>query len=637
MVWQASPGRVAWLAVLTVAQGLLPTATVWVSKLVVDAVVAAVNAGGDPATVDVVVRLVLIQFALGAAGIGLGHATSILQQRLTDVVGHRLNVQVLARANALDLAHFETPEFYDRLRNAQRLGSQPVQLVTGGLLQLARNTIVLVSMVALLARFHPLLPVAIVIASLPHLLAQMYYGRFGWRLMHRQAPLWRRQNYLSGIMTGDAHAKEIRIFGLGDHLLGQYVETAQEVIRQDWDFRSRRRRSTSLLNLLSTGVTSLAYLYAALQAALGRIGLGDLTLYSGAVRQAQGTLEQLLNGVTSIYETNLQVDDLFAFLDFQPAVVSGARLLPVPRPLRHGIEFRDVSFTYPLSSVAPTAENGRPGRPPGGPGWPGGGRRERDGCTSGAGSRPQGAREVLKGVSFLLPAGKTVAIVGANGAGKTTLVKLLARLYDPRAGEILLDGVNLRDLDLDDLRRQVAVVFQDYARFQLPARDNVGFGQVSQLADLDRITRAAAQGGAAPAIERLPEGYETTLGRMFSGGVELSGGEWQKVALSRAFMRTPEDVLGDGGAADAAQILVLDEPTAALDAQAEYEVYERFRELTRGKTTLLISHRFSTVRMADLIVVMEHGRVAEQGSHADLITAGGIYARLYEMQAGRYR
>ncbi|HEX2514604.1 MAG TPA: hypothetical protein VH257_07840, partial [Chloroflexota bacterium] len=252
MVWQASPGRVATLAALTLVQGLVPTAMVWVSKLVVDGVVAAVTSGGDPAAMAAVVRYVGLQFLLGAAQILLGHATSIIQQRLADVVGHRLNVQVLARANALDLAHFETPEFYDRLRNAQRLGSQPVNLVTGGLLQLARNTIVLVSMVALLARFHPVLPAVIVLASLPSLLSQMYYGRFGWQLMHRQASLYRKQNYLASLMTSDSHAKEIRLFGLGDHLLGRYVETAQDVIRQDWDFRSRRRRSQTLLSLLST-------------------------------------------------------------------------------------------------------------------------------------------------------------------------------------------------------------------------------------------------------------------------------------------------------------------------------------------------------------------------------------------------
>jgi len=615
MVWHASPGRVATLAVLTVVQGLLPTATIWVAKLVVDGVVAAVTSGGNPEAIAVVVRYVGWQFVLGAAQIGLGHVSSIVQQRLSDVVGHQLSVQVLARANALDLAHFETPEFYDRLRNAQRLGSQPVNLVTGGLLQLARNAIVLVSMVALLARFHPALPLIIVLAALPSLLSQMYYGRFGWQLMHRQASMYRKQNYLASVMTSDSHAKEIRLFGLGDHLLGRYVETTQEVLRQDWDFRSRRRRSQSLLSLLSTSVGTGAYLYAVLQAAAGRISLGDLTLYSGAVSQTQNTLQQLLTGISSIYETNLQVDDLFTYLDFKPVVVSGPRLVKVPRPLQHGVEFRNVTFTYPLSSAAgaPTGD-GRP-RPP----W-----MRHDG-SGGDGRRHRGPREVLKGVSFTLPAGKTVALVGANGAGKTTLVKLLGRLYDPTEGEILLDGTNLREFDLEDLRSQVAVVFQDYARYQLPARDNIGFGQVDRLADTERIVRAAAQDGAEPVIERLSDGYDTTLGRMFSGGVELSGGEWQKVALARGFMR------------DSPQLLVLDEPTAALDAQAEYDIYERFRALTQGRTTLLISHRFSTVRMADLIVVLEDGRIIEQGSHEQLQAAAGTYARLYEMQAQRYR
>ena len=603
LVWQASPKRVAALAALTVLQGLQPTANVWLSKLVVDGVVAAVQSGGDPELLRYVVWLVALQFVLSAAGIALGHAASFVQQALSDVVGHRLSVQVLAKANTLDLAHFETPEFYDTLRNAQRLGSQPVQLVTGGLLQLVRNAIVLISMIALLARFHVLLPVVVLLASLPHLLAQMYYGRFGWRLMHRQAPLYRQQGYLGSVMTGDNHAKEIRLFGLADHLLGRYVAIALEVMRQNWDFRTRQRRTSSLLSLISTAATSGTYLYIVLRAAAGRISLGDLTLYSSAVNQAQSTLLSLLNGISSVYETNLQVDDLFTFLDFEPKVVSGPRRLKVPVPIREGVEFRDVHFSYPPSTPS---ENGAARA-----------ARRANGT--------EGAREVLKGVSFTIPAGKTVALVGANGAGKTTLVKLLSRLYDPTGGHVFLDGTDLREFDLDDLRRQIAVAFQDYARYQLPARDNIGFGQVERLADTARIEVAAAQGGAEPVIARLPQGYETTLGRMFSGGVDLSGGEWQKIALARGFMR------------EGAQLLVLDEPTAALDAQAEYEIYERFRELTRGKTTLLISHRFSTVKMADHIVVLEHGRVIEQGSHEALTAAGGTYARLYDMQARRYR
>ena len=656
LVWHASPGQVVILAVITVLQGLLPTATVWISKLVVDSVVAAVASHGDPDRLRGVVWLVALQFGFAATGVALNHAAAIVQQALSDVVGHRLGIQVLAKANSLDLAHFETPEFYDKLRNAQRLGSQPVQLVTGGLLQLVRSAIVLISMIALLARFHVLLPVVVLLASLPQLLAQMYYGRFGWRLMHRQAPLYRQQGYLGSVMTGDQHAKEIRLFGLGDHLLGRYVDVALEVMRQNWDFRTRQRRTSSLLSLLSTAATSGSYLYIVLRAAAGRISLGDLTLYSAAVGQAQGTLQTLLSSVSSVYETNLQVDDLFTFLDFQPQIVSGPRSLSVPRSLRHGVEFRDVSFSYPLSTPSGDGAAGLLFMPDGRghrieSGWDrrrpasnGASRAVRSGDTPG--SRPrQSAREVLKGVSFAIPAGQAAALVGANGAGKTTLVKLLARLYDPTAGQVLLDGIDLRDFDLADLRRQIAVVFQDYARYQLPARDNIGFGQVEQLDDEPAIVAAATQGGAGPVIARLPQGYDTTLGRLFSGGVELSGGEWQKIALARGFMRANEPSFRDrpnggsdeGVAAGNAQVLILDEPTAALDAQAEFEIYERFRELTRGKTTLLISHRFSTVRMADLIVVLEHGRVIEQGSHQALVAHGGTYARLYEMQAQRYR
>jgi ATP-binding cassette subfamily B protein len=632
LVWHASPPRVAALTVLTVLQGLLPSATVWVGKLVVDGVVAAIGAGGAQESVQRLIWLVALQFALGVVGIGLGHVAALVQQALSDVVSHRLNVQVLAKANTLDLAYYETAEFYDKLRNAQRLGSQPVQLVTGGLLQLVRNVIVVASMITLLWRFHPLLPLVILAGSVPQLISQMYFGRYSWRLMHWQAPLYRKQNYLGSVMTGDAHAKEIRLFGLGDHLLGRYVESALEVLRQNWDLRSRQRRAQSLLSLLSTGVSSGTYLYIVLQAAYGRITLGDLTLYGAAVGQTQSTLYALLGGITSVYETNLQVDDLFQFLDFQPKIVSGPRRLGVPVPLRHGVEFRNVSFGYPLSE--PSADgagglimlpDGRMHRlPPDRRSRRAGGRASNGAAATRAGSRPP-VKDVLKGVSFTIPAGKTVALVGANGAGKTTLVKLLSRLYDPTEGQVLLDGEDLRDYDLDDLRRQIGVIFQDYARYQMEARENIGFGQIEHLADTERVARAASQGGAVPVIEKLPQGYETILGRLFAGGVELSGGEWQKVALARGFMR------------EAPQLLVLDEPTAALDAQAEFEVYERFHELTQGKTSLLISHRFSTVRMADLIVVLEHGRVTEQGSHEELSAAGGTYARLYEMQAMRYR
>ncbi|HEU5319059.1 MAG TPA: ABC transporter ATP-binding protein, partial [Chloroflexota bacterium] len=503
LVWRASPARVSVLCALTLAQGLLPTATVWLNKLVVDQVVAAVTSGGDPAALQRIFWLVAFQFLLGAAGIGLNHVSGFVQQALSDLVSHDLSVRVFAKANTLDLSYFETPEFYDRLRNAQRLGSQPVQLVTGGLLGLVRQTITFATMVTLLFRFHPLLPLAIVLAAIPNLVTQMYYGRFGWRLQHRLAPLYRKQSYFGGVMTSDQQAKEIRVFGLGDHLLGRYVDAALETIRQQWVFRAGQRRATTLLTLLSAVISSGAYLFAVLEAAAGRITLGDLTLYTGAVAQAQGALGQMLGGVTGIYETNLQVDDLFMFLDFEPKVRSAPGAPHVPRPIRHGIEFRDVSFSYPFSDPNAGSSAGDLIQTPygvmrlppvrRGP-WD---RRGRDG----EGTRRRGPAQVLRGVSFTLQAGKTLALVGANGAGKTTLVKLLARLYDPTGGQILLDGTDLRNYDVDDLRRQVAVVFQDYARFQLPARDNIGFGQLEHLGDHERVVLAARQGGAEPVVE----------------------------------------------------------------------------------------------------------------------------------------
>ncbi|HEV2125258.1 MAG TPA: ABC transporter ATP-binding protein [Chloroflexota bacterium] len=438
LVWRASPLRVVALAILTVLQGLLPTATVWVGKLVVDGVVAAiaVNVGATTAAATTgavgltvppaLVGLVGLQFLLAVTGTVLGHVTSIIQQRLSDVVGHRLSVQVLAHANTLDLAHFETPEFYDRLRNAQRLGSQPVQLVTGGLLQVVRNAIVITSMAALLWQFHPLLPMVILVASLPHLVAQIYYSRYGWRLMHRQAPLHRRQSYFGNVMTDNAQAKEIRLFGLGDHLLGRYVEAALLAMRQNWDFRARQRRTATLLSLLSTAVASGAYLYIVAQTVAGRITLGDLTLYSAAVNQTQSTLLGLLGSVTSVYETNLQVDDLFTFLDYRPRIRSGTGRARVPVPLQQGVEFRNVSFSYPPSTPNGQAGNGREATPfaamsfgrwmgqaPAGSSWAG-----RAGSGGNGAARRGWARDVLTDVSFTIPAGKTVALVGQTGRGK---------------------------------------------------------------------------------------------------------------------------------------------------------------------------------------------------------------------------
>ena len=457
-------------------------------------------------------------------------------------------------------------------------------------------------------------------------------------------PEVRLMNYLRSVLTGRDAAREVRLFGLGEHFLGRYLATFEQFRRRYAHLRLAQWRDNTALAALSALGSAGAYAYVVLQALSGQITLGGLTFYTGIVGQVRSGISGLVWQTASLYQSNLFINQLFEFLATEPAmpVLPPERARPVPRPLREGIVFRNVAFRYPGTE-----------------------------------------RLVLEDVSFEIRPGQTVALVGENGAGKTTLVKLLARLYDPTAGQILVDAVDLREYDLEAWRRQIGVIFQDFARYHLMVRENVGVGWIEHVDDLAAITRAARFGGADEVVARLPDGYDTILGRQFSmmsssartvrveEGVDLSGGEWQKIVLARGFMRTggtdgtngmsgtggtdgTNGMSGTGGtdgthstgdtggteaehAPEGAQLLILDEPTAALDAQAEYNVYRRFHELTRGRASLLISHRFSTVKMADHIVVIEHGRVTEQGSHEELVALGGRYAELFEMQAERYR
>jgi ATP-binding cassette subfamily B protein len=427
--------------------------------------------------------------------------------------------------------------------------------------------------------------------------------------------------YFSSLVTGKDQAKEVRLFGLGDFFIQRYLDIFERFHERYRRLRIKECWLETTLAALGAAGSWLAYVYIALAALARRITLGSLSFYVGAFYQVQSSVAGIVNDLATLYGDNLFVTQVFEFLDTPPAieVPPSGRALPAPRPLRQGITFDHVGFQYPGTE-----------------------------------------RHVLEDVSFSIAPGQCVALVGENGAGKTTLIKLLTRLYDPTQGRVLVDGVDLREYDLTSWRQQIAVIFQDFVRYHLPARTNIGLGQVERLHDVAAVQAAAARGGAVPVVERLPDGYDTILGRQFwtaqsnfgtvrvQEGSELSGGEWQKIALSRAFMRSGEDgVSGDAGdAGDAgggaaggtgAQLLILDEPTAALDVQAEYDVYLRFSELTQGKATLLISHRFSTVKMADAIVVLEHGGIVEQGSHDELVRLGGRYAELYEKQASRYR
>jgi ATP-binding cassette, subfamily B, bacterial len=583
LVWDANPGLTLALAVLNLLQGAVPAATVWISKLLIDAVVEAVKDGTGTAALPGVLFLVVLQFALNAAGNILSTLANICQQLLQEQVANRIQLLVMRQANALDLIFFERPKFYDLIQQVQREATnRPVSMVQTAF-GLIRQLLTFVSLLALLVNLEWFIAAAALISPIPAFVSSARYGWWGYQMMRWQSPLRRMMSYLTNLMTTDTYNKEVKLFTVGDFFIDRfaslfrryYAETRTLVIR-----RYLVGAGWSMLTVLTSGLT---FFYVAFRTLGGSISVGGLTLYVQAASGVSQAFSSLLSGLQSMYEHQLYLKTLFELLDFEPQVRAPEHPVPIGHPITEGIEFRNVSYTY-------------------------------EGKTTPA----------LNNVSFTIARGETVAIVGHNGAGKTTLVKLVARLYDPQSGQVLIDGRDVREYDPDELRGEFGVLFQDYVSYQFSARENIGIGRVERLDDTAAIATAADKSGASALIEGLPEGYDTVLGKWFDGGVNLSGGEWQKVALGRAFMRE-------------AQILILDEPSAALDAKAEYELFTRLRELAHGRTAIFISHRFSTVRQADRILVFEHGSLIESGTHADLLALGGRYAELFNLQAASYR
>ncbi len=582
LVWEATPRFATTNAILTVVQGVLPAITLYFSKAIVDGVIKAFQVQTRAQT-QYVLTLVALWFGVQLLASLLQTVSQLVTSLQSDLLSNYISVRLMEKANALDLSYFENAQFYDKLENARReAGYRPSQMVTQ-LFGLLRSTVTLVSVIGVLASLSWWLVLLVVAVSIPSFIYQAKYSGQFFTLLTGRAPDQRRLNYLSYLLTTDSPVKELRIFGLHGTLLERYRQIFAKFYKENRDLTVRRTASQFALGALGTVVSGLTYIYVVLEVIAGHITVGGLTLYYQAFQQSQSQVSNILSGIGSTYENSLFLSNLFAFLAYAPELPVRADPLPVPTPIREGIVLDHVSFKYPGTEK-----------------W------------------------VLEDISFAIRPGETVALVGANGAGKTTLVKLLTRLYDPTEGRITIDGIDLRDFDPAALRSRVGVIFQDYVKYQLTAGENIGFGRIEAIADTGRIERSAVEAGAEAVIAALPQGYETPLGRWFQDGQELSIGQWQKVALARAFMRD-------------ADLLILDEPTSSLDVRSEYEVFQAFGDLTEGKMAVLISHRFSTVRMAGRIVVIEDGRVIENGTHDELILHGGRYTELFDMQAASYR
>lgn len=580
MVWETSPPLVVGTAILRLVRALLPVATLWVSKLILDAVVASVvRKTGDLAYVW---KLVAVELALAVASDVLGRANTLFDSLLGDRFTNRVSVKLMEHATALDLASFEDPVFYDKLERARRQTTGRLGLLAA-LLNIGQDALTLFSLSAALIVFSPWLMLLLIAAVIPAFLGETHFTTLAYSVLFRRTPERRQLDYLRWLGASAQSAKEVKIFGLGRHLAQQYHEVAEAIDAENKVLAIRRAFVGSGLNLISTCGYYGAYAVVLVRTLAGAISVGMFTFLTGSFNRSRQYIERILSGFNDISEQAMFLTDLFDFFEMQPSIVSPANPIPAPRPIRDGFEFRHVDFAYPGSD-----------------------------------------RLVVHNINFRLYPGEKIALIGENGAGKTTLVKLLARLYDPTAGQILLDGIDLRDYDVEDLRREIGVIFQDYMRYDMLIRENIGFGKIESLREEPRVETAAQKSLAKKLIDRLPKGYDQMVGRRFEGGVDLSGGEWQKLALARAYMRD-------------AQLLILDEPTATLDARAEYEVFQRFADLTRGRMAVLISHRFSTVRMADRILVLADGVIQEQGTHRELVALGGHYAELFELQAAGYR
>jgi len=596
LVWATSRPLTLAMILLRLARAFVPVATLWAAKLIIDQVVILIATPG--ASLEPLWRAVLLELAIVLAGEILARASSLAESLLGDLFSNHISVRLMRHAATLDLAQFEDPQFYDHLERARRQTTGRIGLIAM-LLSLGQDLLTLLSLGAALTVHNPWLLLLLVGAIIPSFLGETHFASLSYSLLFRWTPERRELDYLRYVGASDKTAKEVQMFGLAGWLSDRYALLAQQYYDENRALSVRKGVVSAVLSILGTLGYYAAYATILLSAVAGAITLGTLTFLAAAFARSRDLIQRLLLSASDIYEQSLYLKDLFVFFEMEPTIHSRAGAIPVPHPLRTGFVFEDVGFQYPGSE-----------------------------------------RWAIQHVNLSIGPGERIALVGENGAGKTTITKLLARLYDPSEGRILLDGRDLREYDLTSVREAIGVIFQDFVRYDMRFDENVGVGQIGEVSAYLEHARDAAPGNrvgpptalveaadrslAATLLPRWETGYRQMLGRRFDDGVDLSGGEWQKIALARAYMRS-------------AQLLILDEPTAALDARAEYEVFVRFNQLMAGRMAVVISHRFSTVRMADRIVVLGGGTVIEEGTHAALVLRGGVYAELFEMQAAGYR
>jgi ATP-binding cassette subfamily B protein len=580
MVWEAAPGIVASSLLFRLMAGLVPIALLGITRRVIDSIYL-VSSHQKP-LIHGFWFLVALEFILAGLGVVLARMIEFCDTVLNERYTAYVNTKIMRHAATLDLTSYEDPDFYDKLERARVQGADRLGMIqeSGQLIQQLITTTTLAAGIFLIS---PWILFALITCVVPAFLGETHFAFLGYSLNVQQTPSRRELDYLRFLGASRESAKEQKLFGLGSFFVGRYSAISQEIHLQNVTLARRKLLVGSLLSLIGTVGYYGTYGFGIYQTVTGILTLGTLTFLAGAIQGASTNIQAFFSTFSHIADHALFLTDLIEFFSVRPKICSKPNCLPGPRPIRQGFEFKNVSFGYPGRS-----------------------------------------KQVLENVNFRLEPGERIALVGGNGQGKTTIVKLLTRLYDVTSGHIFLDGVDLREYDVDDLLKEIAVIFQDFMRYEMTASENIAMGRIEERNNPFRIRAAALKSLAEEVVHKLPNRYDQMLGCKFSGGVDLSGGEWQKMALARAYLRN-------------AQLLILDEPTAALDARSENEVFERFAELTEGKMSLLISHRFSTVRMADRILVLKNGTIAEQGPHYQLINNGGSYAEMFELQAAHYR